>query len=211
MGNYYLYRHIRLDKNKPFYIGIGTVYKNNANSNLESVYYKRAYCKQRSNLWYNITNKTNYVVEIIIESDNYNFIKNKEKEFISLYGRINNNTGSLVNLTDGGEGTSNRVVSQKTKDILKNKAAGRKWSCEYKELFKNRKLGKKQSKLQIDKAARGKYKPITQCDMSGNVIKEWESTKIAAETLGINKPPISMVLKGLNKTYKGFIWKYKTD
>ena len=27
-GKYYLYRHIRLDKNEPFYIGIGT--KNNA-------------------------------------------------------------------------------------------------------------------------------------------------------------------------------------
>lgn len=27
MGKHYLYRHIRLDKNEPFYIGIGTKYK----------------------------------------------------------------------------------------------------------------------------------------------------------------------------------------
>ena len=29
---YYLYRHIRLDKYQPFYIGIGTVYKQDINS-----------------------------------------------------------------------------------------------------------------------------------------------------------------------------------
>ena len=60
MNKYYLYRHIRLDKNEPFYIGIGTVYQVDINSSLETVYYKRAYCKQRSGIWYNVTNKTNY-------------------------------------------------------------------------------------------------------------------------------------------------------
>ena len=29
---YYLYRHIRLDKDEPFYIGTGTVYKQDINS-----------------------------------------------------------------------------------------------------------------------------------------------------------------------------------
>ena len=29
---YYLYRHIRLDKDEPFYIGIGIVYKQDINS-----------------------------------------------------------------------------------------------------------------------------------------------------------------------------------
>ena len=29
---YYLYRHIRLDKYQPFYIGIGTIYKKDKNS-----------------------------------------------------------------------------------------------------------------------------------------------------------------------------------
>ena len=30
---YYLYRHIRLDKYQPFYIGIGTIYKKGKNPN----------------------------------------------------------------------------------------------------------------------------------------------------------------------------------
>jgi hypothetical protein len=210
-ARHYLYRHIRLDKNEPFYIGIGTVYQVDINSSLETVYYKRAYCKQRSGIWYNVTNKTNYIVEIIIESNNYDFIKDKEREFINLYGRKNNNTGCLVNLTDGGEGTNNRVVSQKTKNILKIKATGKKWSDEYKELFRQQKLGKKQNQLQIDNAARGKYKPIIQYDLKGSIIKEWESTKTAGDELCLKRPLICMALRGKIKTYEGFVWKYKNE
>ena len=45
----------------------------------------------------------------------------KEIEFIKLYGRKDNNTGILVNLTDGGEGTLGVIVSErnfKKKDLL---------------------------------------------------------------------------------------------
>ena len=47
-GKYYLYRHIRLDKNEPFYIGIGT--KVNKKSFLKvTSEYVRAYSKTRRN------------------------------------------------------------------------------------------------------------------------------------------------------------------
>lgn len=39
---YYVYRHIRLDKNQPFYIGIGE--RNDSALNVEQEY-KRAHCK----------------------------------------------------------------------------------------------------------------------------------------------------------------------
>jgi hypothetical protein len=52
----YLYRHIRLDKNEPFYIGIGY----NINKK-----YKRAHeVINRNQYWKNITSKTQYKVEI---------------------------------------------------------------------------------------------------------------------------------------------------
>lgn len=41
MNKYYLYRHIRLDKNEPFYIGIGTK-RNRYHPNMYSEY-RRAY------------------------------------------------------------------------------------------------------------------------------------------------------------------------
>ena len=54
----YIYRHIRIDTNMPFYIGI-------SNTNDE---YKRAYSTyDRSTQWKRITNKTEFEVEILIE------------------------------------------------------------------------------------------------------------------------------------------------
>lgn len=99
-GKYYLYRHIRLDKNEPFYIGIGSKKeKVNGFQTLTSEY-ERAYTKgKRNTYWKNIVAKTDYIVEILLESDDYDFIKQKEVEFISDYNY------TLSNLTKGGEGT----------------------------------------------------------------------------------------------------------
>ncbi len=91
----YVYRHIRLDTNVPFYIGVGI----DAN-------YFRAYQKtksKRSAYWLNIIKKTAYTVDILIDDISVEISLEKEKEFISLYGRADLGTGSLVNLTDGGE------------------------------------------------------------------------------------------------------------
>lgn len=117
MKNYYLYRHIRLDLNIPFYIGIGT---SSLKSNCYSRRYARAYSKtRRSRFWYNIINKTIYRVDILFESDNLKEIKLRETEFIKLYGRRNLGLGPLVNLTDGGELNNNIIVSEKKKEKLR--------------------------------------------------------------------------------------------
>lgn len=119
-----VYRHIRLDKNEPFYIGIGQE--------------KRAYTKrERNEIWYRIVDKTDYEVEILFDDLSWEQAVEKEKEFISLYGRKNNNTGILANMTDGGEGSPNTVVSQKTRRIKSLQTRGgknpkaRKVYCEF--------------------------------------------------------------------------------
>jgi hypothetical protein len=92
----YVYRHIRLDKNEPFYIGIGS----------DSTY-KRAKAKykgDRNKIWYDITAKSKYEIEILFDDINWEYACEKEKEFIALYGRKDNKTGILANMTDGGEG-----------------------------------------------------------------------------------------------------------
>lgn len=88
---YYVYRHIRLDNNTPFYVGKGSG--------------NRAFTKQhRNQYWHNIVNKHGYRVEIVkyfeTGQDAYNF----EFKLINLYKNYN-----LVkaNLTDGGDGTKN--------------------------------------------------------------------------------------------------------
>ena len=73
-NKYYLYKHIRLDKNIPFYIGIGTKKK----SNLNCVIYARANDKvTRNKIWKDIT-KSLYIIEILEESNDYNIIKTKK-------------------------------------------------------------------------------------------------------------------------------------
>jgi hypothetical protein len=207
--NYYLYRHIRLDKNQPFYIGIGTVYSKDENQTADDKYYRRAYCKYRSNLWDKISKKTDYKIQIIFESNDYSLIKSKEVEFIKLYGRLNNNTGILVNLTDGGEGVINQVVSNQTKEKIRKKATGRKWSDEYKEIFKLRKLGKKHTLSHIEKAAKSKCKPIIQYSIDGVLIKEWESSKKASSELGLSSGNLCCTLKGIQNSCGGYLWRYK--
>ena len=106
-----IYQHIRLDTLEVFYIGIGK------QSN-------RAYSKQRRNkYWNNIVNKVGYKVEIIKEVDSWKDACKLEIELISKYGRKDNNTGSLVNMTNGGDGSkgmseeSRNSISEKMKII----------------------------------------------------------------------------------------------
>ena len=100
MEKYYLYRHIRVDKNEPFYIGIGT----KSEQDLKYGYYGRASAKHvDNNIWLKIIAKTEWRWEILLESGDRKFISEKEKEFILLYGRKCDNSGTLANLTLGGE------------------------------------------------------------------------------------------------------------
>lgn len=101
-GKYYLYSHIRSDTNVPFYVGIGK--KINNFKKLETEYYRAYNKKLRNKFWKDIVEKTSYSIKILLESNNNSFIKEKEKEFIKLYGRIDCKKGSLCNLTDGGDG-----------------------------------------------------------------------------------------------------------
>lgn len=95
----YLYRHIRFDKNEPFYIGIGE------DTNTSKVIYHRAKSKQyRNRHWYNIVKNTKYEVEIILDDLSWEEACQKEIWWISFYGRSDLGKGPLCNLTDGGEG-----------------------------------------------------------------------------------------------------------
>ena len=54
-------------------------------------------------------------------------------------------------------------------------------------------------------------KQVFQCDISGNIIKMWDSTMDIERTLGYSHSRISAhcLDKTKTKEYKGFIWKYK--
>ncbi len=116
-GKYYLYRHKRADDDSIFYIGIGT--KKWVKSETFKTEYARAHEKTgRNSHWHNVVNKYGYTVEIILESNTYSFIEQKEIEFIALYGRHDLHKGPLVNKSNGADyaPNNNKVVYQYSKD-----------------------------------------------------------------------------------------------
>lgn len=93
-NKYCLYLHINPVKQEIFYVGIG---------NKNRPYSKRS----RSDFWHNIVKKYDY--NVIIIENNLNIIEACKKEvyWIKRIGRRDLHEGTLVNLTDGGDGIIN--------------------------------------------------------------------------------------------------------
>jgi hypothetical protein len=98
-----IYRHIRLDTNNVFYIGIG--------KNENRAYHKHS----RNRYWYNIINKTEYEVQILKRDLSWVDACELEKLLISYYGRKDLGLGTLVNMTDGGDGIIGQIPHNKGK------------------------------------------------------------------------------------------------
>jgi hypothetical protein len=98
-----VYQHRRKDTNQVFYIGI---------AKLE----KRPYSKNgRNSFWKKIVNKVGFEVDILYDNLNWKKACQKEKELIKKYGRRDLGLGSLVNMTDGGDGNNNIIFSESTR------------------------------------------------------------------------------------------------
>jgi len=131
----YLYRHIRKDKNQPFYIGIGSD-NNYARANDKKP-------KRRNSIWNSIFKKTEIEVEIVLDNLTWQEACKKEIEFIKLYGRLDLYTGILSNLTNGGDGTLGFAFTEERKKNLSLRFSGE----------GNPMYGKKISQESIEKAS----------------------------------------------------------
>lgn len=121
----YVYVHRRKDNNEPFYVGVGGL--------ISFDNYRRAYAKTvrdsaRNRHWKSTVNLYGFNVEIILDNCTSKEAFNKEIELILKYGRRDLNTGSLVNLTSGGEG--NLEMSQESRDKISKAHKGKKVSRE---------------------------------------------------------------------------------
>ncbi len=198
-GKYYLYRHIRLDKNEPFYIGIG---KKPSDAKHDKRAYRRAFSlKNRNRQWYFITNKTSFCTEILLESNDSIFIREKEKEFISLYGRQDLKMGSLCNFTNGADGQMNRA-----KESI------------YKQLETSKNNGSYQKSIErlryyyLRDGMPRRDKKVFSYNLEGIFLKEYKSITQCSLDIGVSGANISnRILKG-KSSYKGyFITEFKKD
>lgn len=144
---FYIYRHINPVTNEVFYIGKGTL---NDKSKSFKKQYERAFDKSyRSLFWNSVFKKYGRVVEIIFEHNSESVIFEKEKEFINLYGRRDLNQGTLVNMTDGGEGGVGRIVSDCERLRISKLHKGKKISKETILAIKKANTGRKKTQEEL--------------------------------------------------------------
>jgi hypothetical protein len=110
-----IYRHRKAGTQEVFYIGISV--------NKYRPYEER----RRTKYWGNIVNKYGFEVDIIFNDISYEEAKEGEKLLIKLYGRKDLGLGPLVNMTDGGEGTLGRIVSEETRKKISDLKKGNKY------------------------------------------------------------------------------------
>lgn len=161
-----VYSHTREDTNEIFYIGIeldsNTKYKNRP--------YK---VEGRSLFWKNIAAKTSYTVDIIY--DNLTNVVAKEMEIflILLYGRRDLNKGSLVNLTNGGDGAVGKITSKETKLKLSKALIGKNKGVNNPMYGKNpyEDNPHPKSRIIIDKLTKIEYPSINKAAKVNNISK----------------------------------------
>lgn len=188
----YVYSHTRLDTNEVFYIGIGST------SN-----HQRAYIKaNRKDYWKRIVNKYGYKVDIIEDNISLEEACEREKYYISLYGRKDLGKGLLVNFTNGGENNSGGKRNQEFKDNVSKRMSGFKFSLESKLKMRNSALGRRYSEEVYKKCARGHFKLVL--DTVTGIY--YESCKEAAELLDINKVTLIHYLTGRLKNKTNLIY-----
>jgi len=122
----YVYSHERLDTGEIFYIGIGSDDKHD----------RANFIKGRNRHWENIYNITKIKINIVHDKISWSEACALECKLIKKYGRKDLNEGSLVNLTNGGEGkfgfkttdyTKNKISMSKTGAKSKFKGMKRSW------------------------------------------------------------------------------------
>lgn len=163
-----IYRHLK-PCGEVFYIGIG---------NDKS----RAYVKKnRSEYWKNIVDKHGYEVQILKSDLTMEDAKELEIILIDYYGRRDLGKGTLVNLTDGGDGAN---PSEETKQKLRDINLGKKWTEE-------------QRKNTHESIA--KYIDNKKVCICTKTLKTWGSISRCAKDLGIHPSTLRLLISPKEK------------
>jgi hypothetical protein len=175
-----VYAHYKKNTDIIIYIGKGLKYRANSRCG-------------RNILWERIVAKYDYSVKIIKDNLTNEEACELEKTLIKKYGRINNKTGILCNMTDGGEGISGWRHTDETKEKMSKSHKGKVFSDKTLKKFSEAKMGDKnhKSKIIINTQTGVFYNTVTEAANSLG----WKRTRLQAQLDGQNK----------NNTYLKFI------
>jgi hypothetical protein len=143
MNIYYIYQHRRNDTGEIFYVGKG----------------KQKRCFETTNRnphWQNITNKTDYSIELLYENlteDVANLVE------IGLITKYKHEGVNLCNITIGGEGSSGHKHSIQSRKVMSEKKLGKKLTDEHKQKIGQSQIGKvitEEQKKKISQTLKGR-------------------------------------------------------
>lgn len=183
-NNNCVYFHINPVKQEVFYIGIGN---ENRPSSLQN----------RNKHWHNIVNKYGYNIVVIESSLSWDKACERERYYIKLIGRKDLGKGTLVNLTDGGEGCVGNRHSEETRQKISQVQIGKKHTDEHKRRISEGNKGKvvsKETRLKISLGNKGKSR----------VMADSTRLKIGNANRGKKKPKMSNETKlRISKSKRG--------
>lgn len=196
--NYYVYLHLTLDEDIPFYVGKG----------------KNQRCKNhlhRSEWWNNIVNKHDYYIKILDINLTEEEAFSKEIEYINKYGRKQfGNGGTLINLTDGGEGSAGKIYTEEEKQKISEKYKNNPniWSN---GTIGIPKYGEENPNYGNTGESNPISKPVVKLSLNGEFLEKYSSVKLAGEYNNCKSNSVSACCLGKRHQLKGYIYRYLED
>jgi hypothetical protein len=172
-NNFYVYAHLRMDKlgrERVFYIGKGMGNRDRNIRGSRSIHHLNIVQKVQCTLGYKGI-KVVRLKDNLTEEESFVW----EKHFISFYGRQDLGVGSLINLTDGGDGISGFVPSQETRLLQSERAKQRLAKPEERHILSERarkRLADPEQRRRLSESAKRAFsKPETRKRMSDSAKK----------------------------------------
>lgn len=143
----------------------------------------------------------NFKVEQLDTANSLEELQQKEIYYIQLFNSTNRKIG--YNLTKGGEGNLGLKMSEETKDKIRQKALGRKWSEDRKnnhsEILKSKNIDYSKAKENCRLHNLKTSKKVGEFDLNNNLIKIYNSISEVWKSLNITRGTIDYYLKLDNK------------
>lgn len=196
---------------EPFYVGKGKNNRiNHYKDNKKNLKKRFVYSKIESLKQKNLKPIAIKIISKLSEKE----AQENEKYLIKVIGRRDLNKGPLCNLTDGGEGTINYIITERNRTHTgvfkkghipynKGNIGLRKQPNEEKLNRANKLRGKKRTKQQIINISKSRGgAPILQYDLNGNFIKEW----VGIRDVRRSHKAVNDALRKNRRMANGYLW-----
>ena len=169
------------------------------------------------------------LIKIVFETDDEQEAYLKEKELIKLYGKRSSGTGTLTNMTDGGEGLSGHKATPEQRQKICERMRGTgnpMYGCKHtaeaihamsvarkaQKPTRHSQEWKDYLKTHCKQLSEYNIQPVYQIDFEGNILNKFPSMKKAKEVLNFKSlGNIASCCKIKHRTYMGFYWRYISD